>query len=139
MKTKKYKQIILFLIILPLFLAVILPFFVILKIAFIPEGLAKSDNKELIIWEPSKNYNPQWEHNNANFSQELVENQEDSGISFTSILLGILLLVILGIIIIVLFIDKDFLKFDKNKSNKKKKHSSKKKDLNFDFLNKKKN
>ena len=83
MKPKSYKQIILFLIILPLFLAVILPFFVILKIAFIPEGLAKSDNKALIIWEPSKNYNPQWKYNNADFSHESIKAQEDIYESFS--------------------------------------------------------
>ena len=83
MKIKSYKQIILFLIIFPIFIGVILPFFVILKIAFIPEGLAKSDNKELIIWKASKNYNPIWEHNKANLTHELIESEDNIYGSFS--------------------------------------------------------
>jgi len=49
------KNLILFFAILPLFLIMISPFYVILKIAFTPEGITNSADYELILWKPSSN------------------------------------------------------------------------------------
>jgi len=54
-KREHRRNIILFFAILPLFIVTVSPFFIILKIAFTPEGITTANNYELILWQPEIN------------------------------------------------------------------------------------